>query len=107
MIAEYLKETKGVELFQEEHGFILFKLNFPIIYIRDVYVVPEHRRGRVAFSMFDKLLGAAKEQGFTRVMSDIMPSDTTATEAMKMNLKYGMKIVKANDDEIILAMDLV
>lgn len=107
MIKEYFRELKGLELYEEEHGFVLFSIRPPYFYIHDMYVKPEFRQSHVAKNMADKLLAAAKEEcGCTHLMADIQPSNHTATMAMKVLLAYGMEIKEANHDEIILTKQI-
>ncbi len=106
MIKEYFKELKGLELYEEEHGFVLFRIQPPYFYIHDMYIKPEYRQTGLAKSMADKLLEASKECGCTHLMADIQPSNKTATMAMKVLLAYGMQIKEANHDEIILTKEI-
>lgn len=107
MIKEYFKELKDLEIYEEEHGFVLFRIRPPYFYIHDMYVKPEYRQTGLARDMADKLLQAAKEEcGCTHLMADIQPSNQTATMAMKVLLAYGMTIKEANHDEIILVKEI-
>ena len=107
MIKEYFKELKNLEIYEEEHGFVLFRIQPPYVYIHDMYVKPEHRQSHYAKNMADKLLAAAKEEcGCTHLMADIQPSNHTATLAMKVLLAYGMEIKEVNHDEIILVKEI-
>lgn len=107
MIKEYFKELKGLELYEEEHGFVLFRISPPYLYIHDMYVKPDYRQSGLAKDMADKLLAAAKEEcGCTHLMADIQPSNHTATLAMKVLLAYGMSVVEANQDEIIFIKEI-
>lgn len=106
MIKEYFKELKGLEIYEEEHGFVLFSIRPPYFYIHDMYVKPEHRQTGIARDIADRLLEASKEAGCTHLMADIQPSCRTATTAMKVLLAYGMTIKEANHDEIILIKEI-
>lgn len=107
MIKEYFKELKGLEMYEEEHGFILFRIQDQYVYIHDMYIKPEMRQKNIAKTMADKLLKTAQEHfGCTHLMADIQPSNKTATMSMKVLLAYGMTIREANHDEIILVKEI-
>lgn len=107
MIKEYFKELKGLDIFEEEHGFILYRIQPPYLYIHDMYIKPEMRQTGVARDMADRLCAAAKDHlQCTHLMADIQPSNRTATLSMKVLIAYGMEIVEANHDEIILTKEI-
>jgi hypothetical protein len=107
MIKEAFKELMNLELYEEEQGFILFRIEGKFVYIHLMYVKPEHRKSHYAKTMADKLCKTAKEAfGCTHLKADIQPSNRTANLAMKVLLAYGMEIREANHDEIILIKEI-
>jgi ribosomal protein S18 acetylase RimI-like enzyme len=106
MFKEYYKELKNLEVYEEENGFVLYRLQHPYLIIRDIYVKPEHRRSHLAANMADKLAKVAKELGFTHMLGDVEPSNNAATASIKVLLAYGMRVKEANQDEIIFIKEL-
>lgn len=106
MFKEYFKELKDLHVYEEENGFILYKLQPPYLYIRDIYVKPEHRRSHLAADMADKLAKVAKDLGYTHMLGDVEPSNNSATASIKVLLAYGMRVKEANQDEIIFIKEL-
>jgi ribosomal protein S18 acetylase RimI-like enzyme len=107
MIKECFKELMNLDLYEEEHGFILFRIDGKFVYIYLMYVKPEHRKSHYAKNMADNLCKKAKEHlGCTHLMADIQPSNLTATMAMKVLIAYGMEVKEANHDEIILTKEI-
>jgi ribosomal protein S18 acetylase RimI-like enzyme len=102
MIKQYLKELKGLDVFETEDGFILYKIKDEHLYVRDIYVLPEKRKKGVAAKMADELAEIIKvSHGCTVMLGDVEPSNQNATDSIKVLLAYGMTVLEANDDEII------
>lgn len=103
MIKEYLKELKNLDIYETDKGFVLYRIqNEDQLYIRDIYVLPEHRKSGIAAKMADEVVLMAKEQyGCTIMIGDVEPSNQKATDSIKVLLAYGMEVLEANDDEII------
>lgn len=102
MIKQYLKELKGLDVYETEDGFILFKIEDEYLYVRDIYVLPEKRKKGVAAKMADELAAIVKKtHDCTAMLGDVEPSNHNATDSIKVLLAYGMKVLEANDDEII------
>ncbi len=102
MLKQYLKELKGLDVYETEDGFILYKVQDEHLYVRDIYVLPEKRKKGVAAEMADELAEIIKKShGCTIMLGDVEPSNNSATDSIKVLLAYGMSVLEANDDEII------
>lgn len=108
MLKEYFKELKNLEIYETEHGFILYRIqNENQLYIRDVYVSPKFRNSGIAFKMADTLIEMAKNEYDCEILlGDVEPSNNNATASIKFLLAYGMQVVEANDDEIIFGKQI-
>jgi ribosomal protein S18 acetylase RimI-like enzyme len=107
MFPEYFKELKNLELYQTEYGFVLYRIqNEGQLYIRDLYVKPEYRRGGLGFKMADELVELAKKQGCTMMIADVEPTNGNATSSVKFILAYDMQVAEANDDEILFVKEI-
>jgi predicted GNAT family acetyltransferase len=72
MFEDYFKELKNLDVYKTEYGFVLYRIqNDDQLYIRDIYVKPEHRKGGVAARMADEVAIMAKEQGCTLMIGDV------------------------------------
>lgn len=102
MVKDYLKELKGLDIYETEDGFILYRIQENCLYVRDIYVIPERRKSKVAASMADELAVIIKKShGCNVMLGDVEPSNNNATDSIKVLLAYGMSVLEANDDEII------
>lgn len=107
MLKEYFKELKGLDLYEEEHGFILYKLLGSHLYIVHQYTKPEHRRSGYGHRMASNLLTAAKETlGATHLICDVEPSNGNATASIAFIIAYGCKVLSSHDDEIKFIKEL-
>lgn len=106
MFKEYFKELKDLDVYEQEEGFILYRITPPHLYVRDIYVKPEFRRSHIAASMADRLAEASKVYGCTHMLGDVEPSNANATASIKVLLAYGMSVVEAHEDEIIFIKEI-
>lgn len=106
MFVDYFKELKDLEVYEEDNGFVLFRISPPHLIIRDIYVKPEFRRSHLAARMADGLGEFAKTLGCTHMLGDVEPSNQGATASVKVLLAYGMRVHQANTDEIIFIKEL-
>ncbi len=107
MFEEYFRELKNLEVYKTEYGFVLYRIQSDAqLYIRDIYVKPEYRKGGVAAKMADEVAVLAKEKGCTIMIGDVEPSNNNATDSIKVLLAYGMKVAEANDDEILFVKEI-
>jgi GNAT superfamily N-acetyltransferase len=106
MFEEYFKEKKSLECFKNEYGFILYRIVERDLYIRDFYILPEHRRKGIAFAMTDKLVFAAKSLGCNRIVADVEPEDSNSTESLKFILAYGFELNSSDENEILLTKEI-
>lgn len=63
LYADYIKEREGYETAENEYGFITYKLMPPTCFIRDLYVHPSLRRGKIATDLGMLVEQAAKDAG--------------------------------------------
>lgn len=106
MFKQYFRELKNLEVYEEENGFVLYKIEENLLYIRDIYVKPENRKSKLAATMADKVAEFAKTLGCDTMIGDVEPSNNNATDSIKVLIAYGMRVVEANDDEIIFAKEI-
>jgi ribosomal protein S18 acetylase RimI-like enzyme len=102
MIKEYFKETQNLDYFEDEYGFILYRIQDDNLHIQHMYVKPEARYMKVGTMLADKLVAKAKELGCSSMTGDVELENLKATDSLKFILSYGLEIMEATEDEIIL-----
>lgn len=92
MYKEFLKETKGCEILEKEHGFATYYCLDENMYIEDVYVLPKFRREGVCKELDVELCQIAKEKnykivtGSVNLLKDI--EDIKRSDSMLKTLGY-------------------
>lgn len=67
------------------------------VYIEDIYVVPEHRKGNIATELSEIIQKKAKERGCTYLLGTVDVSKPTATDSIKVLLAHGMSLVNYHE----------
>ncbi len=104
--AAYLKEREGIDLIETEWGFAIYALGKTECYIRDIFVYPEHRRGRGCYDIADEICKIAKEAGCTMLTGSVCPTANGATISLQVLLGYGMRLHSVGTDRVIFIKDL-
>lgn len=107
LFADYIKEREDIETLEFEKGFITFKmLPDNTIYMKDIYVIPEARREGVGTFLTDKVCEIAKERGCKKVFGSVSLGANNASDSLKAQLIYGMKLHSIKDNMIYLVKDI-
>jgi GNAT superfamily N-acetyltransferase len=101
MIKEYFKEIQNLDIIENEHGFILYRIEDANLHIQHMYIKPESRAMKIATALADDLVAKAKDEGCLTMTGDIEPTNNNATQSMKFILSYGLKVLEASENEII------
>lgn len=112
--AHYVLEREGFETLEAKEGFVIYKINGPECYIRDIYIAPDFRSTGAGKRLADRVSEIAKERGCNTLVGTVVPligDDPTkarafATESMRMQIAYGFKIHSCNVNEIVLSKEI-
>lgn len=102
----YIKEREGFDIVETGDGFVSYQINGDECYVRDIYVVPEKRRERLAQILADNVTDIARKANCKFLSGTIYPSKTGSTESMKALIWYGFKIRASTNDCIVLVKEL-
>jgi len=94
LYGQYIKEREGVDILEDEYGFITFKfIDNETCYIVDVFVVEEMRRNNVASKYAKKVEDIAKERGCKYMLGSIstLANNFNASEKLMMANEYKFK----------------
>jgi GNAT superfamily N-acetyltransferase len=94
----YIKEKAGLELIEWEHAWASFGIFGEKCVINDLWVHPEHRRCRLAFSLADHISGIAKDKGSKYLCASVVKNADFVEQSLAVQLAYGFQ--KINEDEI-------
>ena len=106
LFANYRKERLGKDTLESPIGFATFEFADDVVYIEDIYVIPEHRKSGEASRLADRICDIARDRGCKRVMGSVAPQANGATESCKVLLAYGFKIFKSTPDLVYFVKEL-
>jgi len=91
LYAKYIKERLNRGTVETEQGFATFEFSTDkIVYIVDLYVLPEFRQKGVAASLADSIISAVKPMGYTQLLGSVDTSTIGHETSAKVLEAYGM-----------------
>lgn len=107
LYAKYLKERTGRGIVETVDGFATFEyVTDEIVYIVDLFVVPEKRRGRVAANMADRIVEEAAKAGRKYLLGSVDVTAYGAEASMKVLQAYGMKPYKVAEPMVFYIKEI-
>lgn len=106
LYGQYIKERDETEILEKEFGYITYKILNNELHVFNLFVVKDQRNTGLGFKLCKELETLAKEKGCTRAMTTVVLGISTQTEALKFHLRYGLKLLSANKDYIILGKEI-
>lgn len=107
MYIDFLKEHRGDEVIRNDMGFAVYRYLDPgIVYVVDIYVVPEFRKHGVASALADKIVEAAKLIDCNKMVGTVVPSAKNSTESLMVLVGYGMKLKCSSDNLIVFEKEI-
>ena len=95
--ADYVKEREGIETVGfPGTAFATYKIEGSDCYLKDIYVIPEKRRGHLAYELADMVTSIARKRGCRRLLGSVSPSAKGSTESLKFVLNYDMKLLTSD-----------
>ncbi len=109
MFGEYIKETRGLNLeVIEDKGWVSW-IHFPdakVVYMEDIYVRPDFRRGKLATELVDRVKLKAKELGAEKLRGTINMKFKGTDGSLKAHLAYGFHVWMVGVDMIYLELEI-
>lgn len=107
LYAQYIKERTRKGILETEFGFATFEyVNDNIVYIVDLYVVPEKRKSHVATSLADKIVEEAIKAGCKTLLGSVDLTAKGAETSQKVLEAYGMRPFKVAEPMIFYTKDI-
>lgn len=107
LYADYLSERTTDLIIESDYGFATFRyLDGGVVYIVDLYVIPEVRKQKHAAGMADFITKQAKRLGCTELIGTVVPSTKGANASMRVLLAYGMTVKTASHDLIVFRKEI-
>ena len=106
LFSEYVKETKQMDIIEDEQGFVTFLVSGEDCYIADLFIRPQFRRKHKAFSFGDELKQIAKDKGCKNLVTTVNTTNVDPSTPLKGILAFGFKVISANNNIILAKMEL-
>ncbi len=106
MYAKYKKERENKEILESEIGFDIYFFENDYVYIEDIFVEKEYRKGKEASRLADEVAKIAKEKGINKMLGSVRPSSKGSTSSLKVLLGYGFKLASSHEDAIYFIKDI-
>lgn len=104
---QYLKERSNTGIVETEDGFATFEyVSEDVVYIIDLFVVPERRKQRVAASIADSIVEAAVKDGKKYLLGSVDVTAKGAEASINVLEAYGMKPYKVAEPMIFYIKDI-
>jgi GNAT superfamily N-acetyltransferase len=101
-----VKERKGAEVLEWDHGFATYYVNPPNCYIESIYVDPEHRQADYASHMADEVVKRVISKDCSVLLGSVDPGGNGSTTSLKVLLGYGFKLSHIEGPLIIMKKDI-
>jgi GNAT superfamily N-acetyltransferase len=98
--ALYIKELKDYEMYEDEHGFVIYGVMDDGIYIEDIFVLPEYREKDIASKYANIIEDKAKKEGYACLYGSVVPSLKNSHYRNLVLLGYGFKVHAAEQNII-------
>lgn len=98
MYADYIRERENKEILQNDFGFAIYGYNcvpgvdFPHVYLQDIYVKPEHRKKNHASQLADQVAAQAKTAGFKVMLGSVDGTANGADASLRFMFAYGASL---------------
>lgn len=106
LYSRYLKEREDFECIESDLGFATYKCQGHECYLRDIYVIPEQRKSRIAWDMADKVVEIAKSKGCTVLLGSVALNSKSPKASHDVLKAYGFKFLKELPNLIIYSKEI-
>lgn len=101
MFEQYLKERKNESVLKSTSGFIAYKISGKVCLISEIFIIPEHRKNKIASHLADEVFEIAKNNNCVEVQCTVDVSSHCAELSILSILHYGFKVYQCDEKNII------
>lgn len=101
--AQYVSERENSEVFETSEGFAIYTIEQNTVYLKDIWVAPEHRKSYVASRIADTVALIAKERGCNQMLGSVCPTAKNSHQSLQVLLAYGMILLSSQNNIIFLS----
>lgn len=93
MYEKYIKERENLDVIKNEFGFICYRIEKDHCFINDYFVLEEHRRKGIGYSLADQVFEICKQKGIKEVYCQTDDTANGALLSAHTILNYGFVAV--------------
>jgi hypothetical protein len=106
LYAEYIKEREGYLTIEEETFFVTFKKIEDALYVRDIYIVPEHRSKKMSVEIGKLTETIAKQMECKALLGSVDKGTYNWERNKEIMIKFGYNQVSEDGDYIQFQKEL-
>lgn len=107
LYAQYLKERGSYGIVECKEGFATFDyVSEDVVYLIDVYVIPEKRKSKIATNLVNEISKEAKKSGHKIMLTSADTRANGIETAIKAIEAYGFKLFKAEEPMLFFSKDI-
>ena len=106
LYAEYLKEREEIETIEDEKGFLTYKIKDGNFWIYDCFVSENERRKANARRYYNEAFNIALNSDCNELYTTVFVSTNGWEISLKSLIKEGFKIIKTQNDKILLKIEV-
>ena len=106
---DYLETREGFRIVTNPFGFIIYTLlekdNYTYLYIKDIYIEPDHRKRHIAGNCANALVDKYKKH-IAQVLGSVDINDPNCTINLQVLLNWGMRLSHRENDLLYFVKDV-
>jgi hypothetical protein len=106
LYAKYISQRAGYEILENEHGFVIYKINGEECFIVDMFVDNDKRGTGACKNLINSLVEIAKEKSCKFISGNIHLNDIGCNTTIVAAIYLGFKIIKAEFNILAIKKDL-
>lgn len=103
---KYISEREGKRIIEDERGFIVYKINGADCFIAEAFVDESARGTSAGMDLVRHLKAEAQAEGCKTISGTVWVNAKGSMRALRSGLKMGFKIVAAENDALLLVMEV-
>jgi hypothetical protein len=103
---DYIKEREGLEVLENESGFITYKITGDECFIKNMFITPKMRSTFLLKNMIDLLCEIAFIRKCKFISANIDLQDEGAGRTLVAALKIGFRLARAQNDILLIIKEL-
>ena len=106
LYADYIKESKGNTVVEDEMGFYEYSLKEECLYVENIYIKDEYRGSKKMFKYMSELAEIAKAYDLPCLTAVVNVLNLNANSVLNYFITYGGRVFLAQNNNIYFTMSV-